>query len=265
MTLIAGSIPMKRLLTAAAAAAILAGCTDNNATAQTQLPPVVQMLEKQGLKIHGPLDAPGGLEAFAASAGSQAMAVYLTPDKQYALIGTLLDAQGNPVVEDQLRQLVSQPMEESAWATLEAARWVRDGNPNAERIVYTFTDANCPFCNQFWQAARPWVEAGKVQIRHIMVGIIKADSPGKAAAILGADNPEAAFTLNEQNHANGGIEPLKTILPEIGAVLEQNLNVMRELGFTGTPGIIGKAADGSLIRQNGAPRGAALEALLGPL
>ncbi len=31
----------------------------------------------------------------------------------------------------------------------------------------------------FWEQARPWVKAGKVQLRHIMVGIIREDSAAK--------------------------------------------------------------------------------------
>lgn len=40
---------------------------------------------------------------------------------------------------------------------------------------------------------------------------------------------------------------------------------MRRLGFGDTPGLIAKNADGSLAFQSGAPRGAALEKLFGPL
>jgi thiol:disulfide interchange protein DsbG len=42
----------------------------------------------------------------------------------------------------------------------------------------------------FWEQARPWVKAGKVQLRHIMVGIIREDSPGKSAALLAAKDPQ---------------------------------------------------------------------------
>ncbi len=53
----------------------------------------------------------------------------------------------------------------------------RDGKDNAPKIIYMFSDPNCPYCNRFWQLARPWVDSGKVQIRHIMVGILSHDSP----------------------------------------------------------------------------------------
>ncbi|MDN5925742.1 MAG: thiol:disulfide interchange protein DsbG [Hyphomicrobiales bacterium] len=252
-----------------AVAVALAGCNDNNAAPSTSSTgsdlPVLQSLQRQGLRIHGPLDAPGGLNAFAASTGTQAMAVYIMPDSDYALIGTLIDTQGSPVVEEALRQIVSEPLEQGAWESLEAAGWVADGDPDAERIVYVFTDANCPFCNQLWTSARPWVEAGRVQLRHVMVGVIRADSAAKAAAILEADDPGAALTFNEVNHAEGGIDPLETISEKSRTLLDSNVKLMRQLGFGGTPGLVARGEDGKLSFQSGVPHGSALENLFGQL
>ena len=160
---------------------------------------------------------------------------------------------------------MSEPLEQDAWESLQAAGWVADGDPDAERIVYVFTDANCPFCNELWTSARPWVEAGKVQIRHVMVGVIRADSAAKAAAIIEASDPQAALTQNEMNHGSGGIAPLAKISPETNAKLNSNVELMRRLGFSGTPGLVAQGTDGELILQSGAPRGDALEALFGPL
>lgn len=47
---------------------------------------------------------------------------------------------------------------------------------------------NCPFRNLFWKQARPWVEAGDVQLRHVMVGMLRPDSAGKSAALLAAED-----------------------------------------------------------------------------
>jgi protein-disulfide isomerase len=43
---------------------------------------------------------------------------------------------------------------------------------------------------KFWQQARPWVESGKVQIRTLLVGVIKPESPATAAAILATGSGE---------------------------------------------------------------------------
>lgn len=260
---------MKKLLLTAVVAVALVGCSDNNAppsaSSDSSDLPVLQALAGQGLTIHGPLDVPGGLNAFAASAGTQAMAVYIMPDADYALIGTLIDTQGTAVAEEELRRIASEPLEQGAWDSLETAGWVADGDPEAERVVYVFTDANCPFCNELWTSARPWVEAGKVQLRHVMVGVIRADSAAKAAAILEADDPQAALTYNEVNHAEGGIDPLETISEESKSRLDSNVELMRQLGFGGTPGLVARSEDGKLTFQSGVPRGAVLQDLFGPL
>lgn len=141
---------------------------------------------------------------------------------------------------------------------------MKDGNANALRIVYVFTDPNCPYCNQLWKAARPWVEAGKVQLRHVMVGVIRQDSPAKAAAILEATSPQEALAENELNYKDGGISPLKTIRPAMTKKLEDNAALMTEIGFSGTPAIIFREADGSIGKMAGLPQDAALEMILGP-
>jgi thiol:disulfide interchange protein DsbG len=147
---------------------------------------------------------------------------------------------------------------------LSEAAWVLDGKPSAPRIIYAFTDPNCPYCHDFWQAARPWVESGKVQIRTLLVGVIREDSPNKAAAILGASDPSAALTRNETTFAQGGIDPVETITPRVQQQLERNQALMLSLGFRGTPGIVIVDADGKSVKANGLPRDGKLEALFGP-
>jgi thiol:disulfide interchange protein DsbG len=72
---------------------------------------------------------------------------------------------------------------------MEKASWILDGKKEAPVIVYVFADPFCPYCKQFWQQARPWVESGKVQLRTLLVGVIKPESPATAAAILAAKDP----------------------------------------------------------------------------
>lgn len=120
-------------------------------------------------------------------------------------------------------------MSEKMWNKLDASAWVRDGRADAPRVVYTFSDANCPYCHRFWEAARPWVDSGKVQLRHIMVGVIREDSPAKAAAILTAPNPSAALLENEHNFDKGGIKPVAKLTPEVANKLDANQELMIEM------------------------------------
>ncbi|GGK05872.1 thiol:disulfide interchange protein DsbG [Luteimonas terricola] len=241
-----------------------ASAATGSAAAAADRPAVIQAVEAQGLEVLGEFEAPSGLRGFAGVAGQQPVAVYLTPDGRHALVGVMLDAKGEDVGAAALQRLVSGPMSKRTWAQLESADWIVDGRPDAPRVVYTFSDPNCPFCNRFWEAARPWVDAGKVQIRHLMVGVIKADSANKVAAIYGAASSEEALQRNERNFAQGGIEPLATVPAAVARRLETNQRLMLQLGFQGTPGILFRDADGAVQRRSGMPPASDLTTVLGP-
>ncbi len=245
----------------AAASLMLIAATSQAQAADT--PPAVKALEKQGLTVMQEFKVGGGLRAFAAVAGDRPIAVYVTSDGN-AILGTRLDGKGEPLDEASLEKLAAKPISDKTWARLESSKWVRDGKADAPRVVYTFTDASCPYCHRFWEAARPWVDAGKVQLRHIMVGIIKEDSPAKAAAILGASDPSAALLENERNINKGGITPAKSIPPNVRKLLDDHQQLMVETGFRGTPGIVVRDDGGVLKKYNGMPQGAAMNEVLGP-
>lgn len=236
----------------------------SNAEQQMEKPAVIHAIEAQGLEVLGEFDAPSGLHGYAGMAGQQPVAVYATADGQHAVVGTLVNAKGEDVGAKAMRRLVAEPMSKRTWAQLEAGDWIVDGKPDAPRVVYTFSDPNCPFCNQFWQAARPWVDSGKVQIRNIMVGVIRPDSANKVATIYAAASPSEALERNERAHATGGIAPATTVPADVRKKLDANETLMVELGFQGTPGILFLDEKGLVQRRSGLPSAADLTVVLGP-
>ncbi|CAM3831564.1 thiol:disulfide interchange protein DsbG [Vreelandella rituensis] len=202
------------------------------AQAAEPLPAPIQALADQGMEIHGQFEAPGGMRGFGASTQGREMAIYLTPDGEHAVLGTLMDGEGANLTEPQLDEHVRAPLEAQTWQALEDSHWIQDGERDAPHVIYTFTDANCPYCQQFWEQTRPWVDAGKVQLRHIMVGILQPDSPGKAAALLGADDP--AHALHEHSEMGKSIQA--SAQPRV--IEEQvyaNNQLFEELGLYATP------------------------------
>lgn len=234
------------------------------ATANAAEPAVITTLRGQGVDFMGTFETPVGLTGYAGVAGQRPLAVYVSKDGQYAVVGTLVNAKGEDMNAAKLKELVEGPMGQKAWATVEGSHWIAEGKADAPRIIYSFSDPNCPYCNHFWQAARPWVESGKVQIRQILVGVIREDSANKAAAILSASSPVNALLENERNFAKGGIKPLPSVSAEVQAQLRTNEMAMLELGFQGTPGIVFKGADGSVQMRSGMPQGDDLQTVLGP-
>lgn len=231
---------------------------------ETRKPEVVKTVEEQGLEVLGEFEAPGGLRGFAGVAGQRPVAVYVTPDGEHAVVGTLVNAQGKDMGAAALQRLVAGPTSATIWAQLEDSHWVGDGRSDAPRVVYTFSDPNCPYCHAFWEAARPWVEAGKVQLRHVLVGVIREDSANKAAAIWESDSPGEALIHNERNFDNGGINPTATVPQHVRNKLTDNEMLMVEMGFRGTPGILFRDEAGLVQRRSGMPTPSDLPVVLGP-
>lgn len=229
-----------------------------------ELPAAIKKIEAKGAKIVGTFDAPNGLRGYAAQYQSRGMTLYLTPDGEHVLLGNLYDADGKDLSLEPLKKLVYDPMSKEIWAKMQASSWIADGSKDAPRTVYLFSDPNCPYCNMFWEQARPWVKAGKVQLRHIMVGIIREDSPGKSAALLAAKEPEKALADHEKAGKGSPLKPLKEIPPAIQAKLDANQQLMDELELSATPAIFYLDDQGDLQQQQGAPSPDKLVKILGP-
>ncbi|HWK50114.1 MAG TPA: thiol:disulfide interchange protein DsbG [Steroidobacter sp.] len=227
-------------------------------------PEVIRNLEQQGVEIMGEFQAPGGLRGFAGVSEGAPVTLYVTPDGAHVIAGTLLNSKGEDPSAAEVQRLVVQPMSQRIWAQLERSHWVVDGDAKAKRVVYAFTDPNCPYCHRFWEASRRWIQSGKVQVRHILVGVIRADSANKAAAILTAKAPSDAFTLNEQRQAEGGIQGLEKIPAEVQAKLDENARLMEGLGFQGTPGILFRDETGVVQSRSGMPAPEDMRTVLGP-
>ncbi|EKS72704.1 disulfide isomerase/thiol-disulfide oxidase [Burkholderia sp. SJ98] len=165
------------------------------------------------------------------------------------------------------------------WALLEHASWVEDGKSSAPKIVYVFTDPNCPFCSKFWAEARPWVDAGRVQLRHVLVGILTPSSPGKAAALLAAHDPSSALhdyearqtrTIDAQMAAghprpleDASLKPLNPIPADINQKLSANAALMQGMSMQATPAFVWRGESGDMHARVGLPPDQ-LDTVLGP-
>lgn len=257
----------------------LASAATSMAFAAPPLPAPLKALEKKGLSIVGTFPSAGGMTAYAAHAGTEPMALYLTPDGKHVIAGTMFDTTGKNLTAAGLEKAVSLSMSDAVWGALEKSRWIADGRADAPRTVYVFTDPNCPYCNKLWADVRPWVDAGKVQLRHVMVGILTPSSAGKAAALLGDKNPAAALDAYERGHVatnaktlassrpkplgDDGLKPLAVVPAAVSAQLETNAALMASFGLQATPALVWKDAKGGVQMRQGAPE-ADLIAIFGP-
>ncbi len=155
------------------------------------------------------------------------------------------------------------------WDVLAQTKWIADGRDDAPRKVYVFMDANCKYCTKFWSDARPWVNSGKVQLRHVMVAVIAPTSAGKAATLMVDPDPARRLASYEQAHAFGvvrmmaggphhgledpNLQPMLPIPVAIAHALEDHAALMGALGLRGTPGIVFRGLDGRLVARPGLP------------
>lgn len=243
---------------------LIAGLTTAGALQAKDWPAPIQKMADQGMKIVKHFDAPSGLEGYVAKAGQTPVTLYLTPDGKHVLVGKLLDSEGRDTSHGAIEKAIDDPEEDSRWSQLESLKWLGDGSDEAKKTVYVLIDPNCPFCHHFFRDARPWVKAGKVQLRTLLVGVLEKTSPGKAAAILIADDPLKAYRRHEMNYENGGVDPIQDIPARISDQITTNNAMMTSLHIQGTPGIIYKDDKGKVHIHQGVPQGKELEKILGP-
>ncbi|WP_455428192.1 thiol:disulfide interchange protein DsbG [Dryocola sp. LX212] len=231
--------------------------------AETKLPAPIEALQKQGFELKGEFKAPGDLQGYAMQYQGQGTTVYLTPDKQHAIMGNMVDAGGKNLSDAQVEKWIYAPMAKEMWQKLEKNHWIAAGKADAPRIVYAFADPYCPYCTQFWQSAQPWLKSGKVQLRVLMVGMLRPDSAQKAAAIMMADDPAKALADYENSQGKMALKKPEAIKPVINEALKNNLALMDELGGNATPSIYYLNDSGRLQQHQGLPDAETLQAIMG--
>lgn len=233
---------------------IIIGTFSLSANAADTLPAPIAALEAQGIKVVDSFQAPAGLTGYAALLQGKPIAIYLTSDNKHAIVGTLIDAKGDDLSHAALEKRVEAPRNQAIWDQLADSDWVLDGDSKAKRVVYMFSDPNCPYCHKFWQMARPWVDAGSVQVRHVLVGLLKPSSLPKAATIMAADDPSATLDRNERHYKSGGIELMDNIDDEWAAKVKKNTLTMLSFDLHATPSIFYQTSTGKIEMVQGAPQ-----------
>jgi thiol:disulfide interchange protein DsbG len=234
----------------------------SNSASAVALPPVVQKIA--GAEAHGEerFDTSAGLVGWVvAREGSPDSLVLTTADGKYALVGHLFGPDGHDLTASYFNTYVREPL----WPRVEGSSFIAEGPANPKRVLYVVMDPNCIFCHLLWVALQPYESEG-LQVRWIPVGIIKPDSPEKAAAILQAADPVAelrqAETAYVEKTESAGVAPIAPT-PATLARLASNLALSRQLGMMGTPMVLYRdGATGRLSAISGLPKLGSLGALL---
>jgi len=131
---------------------------------------------------------------------------------------------------------------------------VKEGK--STHVVYIFFDPNCPYCHRLYVNTRDWVKRNAMEFHWIPVGVLTTTSQGKAAAILGAKDPQKAFYQNEdhymRNDDGGGIDEI-IATDNIAKILKANVNVLQLSGSNAVPAMLFRANNGQAVMIQGAP------------
>jgi len=149
---------------------------------------------------------------------------------------------------------------------IDQATWVAQGGGN--RVLYIFFDANCPYCHQLYEKLSPLIEPQNLQLRWIPVALLAESSEPKAAAILQARDPLAAFEQNERDFGmrddgpGGGISPAERILDKTQLDLAANLSLLQGQNIGVVPVVVLRATDGEGFMFQGVPPDETLRRIL---
>lgn len=228
-----------------------------------ELPAPVKAIEKQGITIIKSFDAPGGMKGYLGKYQDMGVTIYLTPDGKHAISGYMYNEKGENLSNQLIEKEIYAPAGRELWQRMEKASWLLDGNKDAPVILYVFADPFCPYCKQFWQQARPWVESGKVQLRTLLVGVIKPESPATAAAILSAKDPAQTWHDYEASGGKMKLDVPASVPAEKMKVLNIHQKIMDDLGANVTPAIYYMDKDNVLQQVVGLPEKAQLDTMMG--
>ncbi|MEQ9547620.1 MAG: thiol:disulfide interchange protein DsbG [Marinobacter sp.] len=237
-------------LSAVISAALLFSATSH---ASGGHPAIIKQVTDRGLKVVSSFKAVDGMTGYVLDSQGSPVTMYVTRDGEHAFVGTLIDKKGTNLSAPKVQELFTDAKKQQAWSMLKNSHWIQDGDPNAATVVYAFVDPNCPYCHRFRTAALPWLNAGKVQIRHIVVGVLASGSIAKASTILGSSKPHGAYIKNFETYRSGGIVPVHDASERGKAQVEANNLLMSELGVIATPGIYYKDGSGNVRMRLGLP------------
>jgi thiol:disulfide interchange protein DsbG len=226
-------------------------------------PAPIQALIARGITIVGRMPAPAGFKGYVGEFSGQMTPVYLLPDGVHTTVGVLYDEHGKDLTNAAFRAATAPEPDPALWDRLAKATWIAEGATKPERIVYVFTDTECPFCHKLWMASQPYLQRGKVQVRDVIVAVIAPESLGRGAAVLTARDPALTWRIHEQAFGHSPVKPLASVPAQLREKIQANTALMAGLGAFGTPAIVYRSRDGRIHMVLGMPDEAAMQAIFG--
>ncbi len=238
-----------------------------NDTLLPALPDPLQNLANDGAQIRF-LGRDQGVDGWIAIKNGKEQYFYVLPNGSF-VSGVLFDSKGKTITIKQVQELrkksggildslaadipptknikdakVAEKYEfktpsEQLYYDVETSNWVPIGAAGTP-MFYSFIDPQCPHCHAMMQDLKPYIDAGKVQVRMIPVGF-REETRAQAAFLMATPSPETVWW----RHMDGSSPiPASQEISQQG--VQRNLSIMQSWKLSVTPLIIYRAKDGKV-------------------
>lgn len=224
---------------------------------------IITKLTGDKAKVIQEFDAVGNLKGFVLTSKdgkAPRSIVYTDKDGKYLLIGSfaIVSPTGQNLSRQYEQKYITSVVAPKAYVDAAKTKWFLAGKNTAKHKAYMIVEPNCSACHLAYEQVKPMIDSGDLAIRFIMVSFLRPDSEAKAAAILDAKDPSAAFAKDEKGFdmktESGGITPAKTVSAATKAKIKANMDFMMKHQFQATPVLIYKTNDGKYQTNAGFPR-----------
>ena len=162
---------------------------------------------------------------------------------RYLLLGPVVNDKGQDITQAATEKYLPQPQKIPAGQIAPAAMKAPGFTiGHAGPLMVVFADPNCIYCHLLWEALQKPVADGQLRVKLIPVGFLKDSSAAKAATILAAPDPAAAWAENEKGFdkstEEGGTRPLAQIPAEDMKAVHANTALLQSSGEEATPTLL---------------------------
>jgi thiol:disulfide interchange protein DsbG len=207
-----------------------------------------------------------GLRGLYLRNGGEFQVLYATPDGKATIAGVMWDATGKNLTRDQVSKIdgaiptvvvdkdgaksVEAAAKTDALASVEHATFGLAGDPAAPRL-WMIVDPYCSYSVRAFDALRPYVKAGRIQLAVVPISILDYEDNGQSTpAAQSLLSQKADQMVEAWDHQNFRLAPSESA----PTLLEKNNRLAEDIGLRGTPTLVWRKADGSAGEIDGIPK-----------
>ena len=207
-----------------------------------------------------------GLRGLYLRNGPEFQVLYVTPDGRATIAGVMWDATGKNLTRDQVSKIdgaiptvvvdkdgaksIEAAARSDTLLSVEKASFGLAGDPAAPRL-WMIIDPYCSYSVRAFDALRPYVKAGRIQLAVVPISILDYEDNGQstpaAQSLLSQTPDKMVEAWDHQNFRLAASEGAP-------ALLEKNNRLAEAIGLRGTPTLVWRKADGSAGEIDGIPK-----------